>query len=487
MSATPRRSIAVAGASGFVGRALIDALRTDHDVIALARSASGHDDDAAVTWRACDLFHLRETEEALAGAEAAFYLVHSMMPTSRLTQGRFDDMDLLCADNFARAAKKQGVKHIVYLGGLLHADEDELSRHLESRLEVEKTLAAYGAAVTTLRAGMIVGAGGSSFRLMMRLVKRLPVMVGPRWMRSRSQAIALADVVTLLGYAIDHPESAGRAYDVGSEEVMTYTEMLRLTAEVLHKNPPILTLPVATANLSLMWVSLVTGAPRSLVRPLVESLKHDMIARDGLVFQKRAGLTPMPLRKALEGAVVRDDDADRAPKRLARPSAKRAAQDSLVRSVQRLPLPPGRDAAWVADEYARWLPTFFRPFLRVAVDDAKTCRFYFRPLRSPLLVLAFAEARSSSDRQLFRVTGGLLARTPAEATRTKARLEFREVLGRRFVLAAIHDFSPSLPWVIYVLTQALVHLVVMNRFGRHLARVAAAAGPDTALTVTSSP
>lgn len=466
MSADRRSKVVVAGASGFVGRALIENLARDHDVIALARSARGAEENGAITWRACDLFHLGATEEALAGADSAFYLVHSMMPSSRLSQGTFDDMDLLCADNFARAAKTQGIGHIVYLGGLLHGSEDELSRHLESRLEVEQTLASYGASVTTLRAGMIVGAGGSSFRLMMRLVKRLPVMVGPRWMRSRSQAIALADVVRLLRYALENPELGGRAYDVGCDEVLTYTEMLRMTAEVLGKNPPILTLPVATANLSLLWVSVVTGASRALVRPLVDSLKHDMVARDGLVLQKRAGLTPMPLRRALADAVLHDGDraAGVAP-------TKRGREDSLVRSVQRLPLPATRDAAWVADEYARWLPTFFRPLLRVDVDESKTCRFYLRPLRSPLLVLAFAPARSSADRQLFRVTGGLLARRATGAVRHPARLEFRSVLERQWVLAAIHDFSPSLPWVIYKFTQAIVHLWVMHAFGRHLGRL----------------
>jgi hypothetical protein len=299
----------------------------------------------------------------------------------------------------------------------------------------------------------------------MRLVKRLPVMVGPRWMRSRSQAIALADVVLLLRYALENPELGGQAYDVGCDEVLTYAEMLRMMAEVLGKNPPILTLPVATANLSLLWVSVVTGASRALVRPLVDSLKHDMVARDGLVLQKRAGLTPMPLRRALAEAVLHDGD------RVTAPSVTRARGDSLVRSVQRLPLPPNRDAAWVADEYARWLPTFFRPFLRVDVDEAKTCRFYFRPLRSPLLVLAFAPARSSADRQLFRVTGGLLARRSTAAAGHPARLEFRSVLERQWVLAAIHDFSPSLPWVIYKFTQAIVHLWVMHAFGRHLGRL----------------
>lgn len=139
-----------------------------------------------------------------------------------------------------------------------------------------------------------------------------------------------------------------------------------------------------------------------------------------------------------------------------------------ARSVQRLPLPRGRDASWVAAEYARWLPRFMRPFLRVEVDESRTCRFYLRPLRTPLLVLTFAADRSSPDRQLFYVTGGLLSGAPNPKNRP--RLEFRSVLDRTVVLSAVHDFNPRLPWLIYRLTQAPVHLLVMNGFARHLAR-----------------
>ncbi|MFO0744583.1 MAG: hypothetical protein U1F43_02780 [Myxococcota bacterium] len=147
-----------------------------------------------------------------------------------------------------------------------------------------------------------------------------------------------------------------------------------------------------------------------------------------------------------------------------------------MRSVQRLTLPPGRDAAWVADEYARWLPTWApglppgRAGLRVTVDAERRCRFYAPLVKTPLLELTLAPARSSPDRVLYYVTGGLLARVDSG----RGRLEFREALGRRAVLAAIHDYEPSLPWPIYRSTQALVHLAVMRAFGRHLRRMARA-------------
>ncbi|MFO0675755.1 MAG: NAD-dependent epimerase/dehydratase family protein [Polyangiaceae bacterium] len=472
-----RKRVVLAGASGFVGRALTANLRPDHDVIALTRGTSL--EGTGVTTRSCDLFNLKEAEAALADADAAFYLVHSMMPSARLTQGTFDDMDLICADNFARAAKKNDVGHVTYLGGLLPPhDGTSLSRHLESRLEVEKTLGAYGTPVTTLRAGLVVGAGGSSFEMMTRLVGRLPVMVGPRWLRSMTQAVALPDVVALLRFAFDHPELAGKAYDVGGPDVLSYADMLRVTGEVLGKRTRILTLPVRSVNLSLLWVSVITGASRELVRPLTESLQHDLVARDGLVLQKLARLHATPLRASITQALEEEEstrrERERARTRDTSPAPSRAlaappkpARLSRVRSVQRLPLPPGKSARWVAHEYTRWLPTFLAPFLRVEVDATESCRFFLWPVRRPLLVLTYAPDRSADDRQLFYVTDGLLAR---QVPNTRPRLEFRSVLGGRFVLAAIHDFVPRLPWFIYVFTQALVHLLVMRRFGRHLER-----------------
>jgi uncharacterized protein YbjT (DUF2867 family) len=449
-SRAERRRIAVAGATGFVGKALIRALLPEHDVIALTRTLPSAPSPDGESFRACDLFDLRDAERALAGADAAVYLV--------------------CADNFASAAAANGVRHIVYLGGLLPERGEKLSRHLESRLEVERTLGSHGVPVTTLRAGLVVGAGGSSFEILTRLVGRLPFMIGPLWTRSMSQAIALSDVVTLLTFALAHPELAGRAYDVGCPDVLSYADTLRLTGAVLGKRTRVLTLPVRQAKLSLLWVSVITGASRELVQPLLDSLRHDLVARDGLVLQTKAGLEAIPLRAALEEAVRGEKALRRSePARLRKP---RRRSDSRVRSVQRLPLPPGRDAAWVAAEYMRWLPRFMRPFLRVEVDASRTARFYFWPIAAPLLILSFAADRSSPERQLFFVTGGLLAR--AGRTGERARLEFRTVLEGTSVLSAIHDFVPSLPWLIYKLTQAQVHLHVMTSFGRHLERSGAA-------------
>jgi len=175
MDTEGRPKVVIAGASGFVGQALAPELAESFHVIGLSRSVrtpgGGFDE-----YRSCDLFSLKEAEQALQGAEYAVYLVHNMMPSTRFTQGDFADLDVVCADNFARAAAAAGVKQIVFLGGLI-PERAELSKHLQSRSEVEKVLAGHVVPVTTLRAGLILGGRGSSFQIMARLVERLPVMV----------------------------------------------------------------------------------------------------------------------------------------------------------------------------------------------------------------------------------------------------------------------------------------------------------------------
>ncbi|MFN7989232.1 MAG: NAD(P)H-binding protein [Thermoanaerobaculia bacterium] len=466
-AAQPSRKlrVVVAGASGFVGQALLPVLARDFDVVALARDpgrrAAGS--PAGVAWRACDLFSLLDAERALEGADLAVYLVHSMLPSARLVQGSFEDLDLIAADNFGRAARAAGVARIVYLGGLLPAGEG-LSRHLASRLEVEETLRASGVLLTTLRAGLVVGAGGSSFEMLVRLVKRLPAMLCPAWTLTRTQPVALSDVVATIRAALTRDEALGATLDVGGPEVLTYRGMLAETARQLGLKRLLVPLSLFSPRLSTLWVRLFTGAPRALVAPLVESLSHEMVARDRALQTALAGKA-MPFRQALAVALAAGSGTTALERMRSRPSVR------VVRSVQRLPLPRGWDAEGAAREYGTWLPRAFRPFLEVAVEGGTRFSFRFRPLRAPLLVLELSPERSSRSRALFYIRGGLLAR-PGE----RGRLEFREALGGRVLLAAIHDFEPRLPWPLYVATQAVLHLAVMRAFGRHLA--AAASAPE---------
>jgi uncharacterized protein YbjT (DUF2867 family) len=461
-----RPVVAVAGASGFVGSALLPALTGDFDVVALRRTPAT--ELPGVRWQRCDLFSLLQTERALEGADYAVYLVHSMLP-ARLTQARFEDMDFILADNFARSAARAGVKQILYLGGII-PDDARLSRHLASRLEVERVLAARGVPVTSLRAGLIVGPQGSSFRMVARLVDRSPVLLCPHWTRSMTQPVGLRDVVSLLRYCVGREEMYGRAFDLGGPEVMTYVDLMRRTAERLGKKRCIIAVPFIPTRLSVLGMRMITGAHRELVAPLVESLRHAMVAHSPTL-QERAGVVAQSFDEALDEALPAEKVAsEEADHHLARRHV-HSEEGLYVCSIQRLPLPPGYDAIWVAREYARWLPSFFKRVLRVTVDEHLNLVFRITGVRRPLLELSYSSNRSSADRPLYYITGGLLVRLgDVPDGRAPARLEFRESPDRRSVLAAIFNYSPALPWWFYRLTQAPIHLLVMKLFGWHLAR-----------------
>lgn len=460
-----RPVVVVGGGSGFIGHALGEKLAERFDVVGISRTK--REPDAHFTeWRTGDFFNLREAENALKGARFAIYLVHSMLPSARLTQASFEDLDLICADNFARAAKGAGVEQIIYLGGLV-PDTRDLSPHLASRLEVEETLGRYGVPVTTLRAGLVIGGGGSSFEILTRLVQRLPAMLVPKWTLTRMQPVAVDDVVALLSFVVGRRECYGETYDVGTPEVLDYRSLMTMCADVLGLQRRMVPVPLFTPGLSRLWVSLITGAPKALVAPLVESLRHEMVARD-LRLAAMAGLEPTPVRRAMEKALATKDEPKTKPEEEGEPAQKarieKKAPPSLVRSVQRMRLPKGRDAEWAAQEYMRWLPHALRGLIRAEVDQNRDCRFVVLLLGLPLLVLTYVPERSTPDRQLFFVTGGFLS-----LSAQRGRFELRQVLDGCTLMTAIHDFGPRLPWFVYVQSQARFHGWVMAAFRRHLA------------------
>ncbi|NJB87487.1 uncharacterized protein YbjT (DUF2867 family) [Lewinella marina] len=458
-----RPTLVIAGATGFIGRWFIERYHHRYRIIALSRGALQPDPtyDKA-EWRQVELYSITSTEAGLAGADLALYLVHSMSPSARLSQGSFEDTDVLLADNFARAARKQGIRQILFVGGLLPEDElpADYSRHLRSRREVEETLASTGVAVTTLRAGIIVGPGGSSFQMVERLVNRLPVLICPAWCQSATHPIDLFDALRLIDYCLDRPSTFGRAIDIGGSEVTTYMDMLATVAELMGKRRFIQPVSFFSPGLSTLWVSVFTDTPSDLVSPLVESLRHRMVARDNEVL--RAFPDRLNFRAAAHRALHPEDLLPPLPPRL--PAADPGVRNT-VRSVQRLPNPQQHTATYVARLYQRWLPVFFRTLIGVKTrGDHST----FQVLGIPLLKLTFIPGRSDSRRQLFYIVGGLLARKE-----NKGWLEFRSVLNGRYIISAIHNFVPALPWYLYVLTQARAHQWVMNRFGRYLSNMKA--------------
>lgn len=470
-----KHRVAVAGASGFVGQALVTALLPAHDVIALGRGGPAPAPREGLSFRRCDLYSAEQAAEALAGATAAVYLVHSMLPSARLVQAAFSDLDVICADNFARAAARARVPHIVYLGGLTPASADGLSEHLRSREEVERVLASHGARVTTLRAGIVIGPGGSSFDMLLRLAERLPWMILPKWGSTRSQPIGLDDVVRLLVFALEHPEFAGRAHDVGGPSVLSYAQMLEHTVTLLGRRPHVLRLPFNVPLFSLLWVSAITGAPLALVMPLIESLKHEMLARQGLELQAASGLCASSF-DILVAQAMRDEAARVEPPPSPQRDAAARKRPSTVVSLQRLHRPGALTARAVADTYFHWLPRWLRPFIWVT-RTASGWSLGLVGVASPLLELSLDEARSDDDRAVFRISGGLLRAGASE----QGTFEFRSVLAGQFVMTLVSDFEPRLPWLLYKFTQAIAHGQVMRAFGRYLNRTRARPGSTAPL------
>ena len=216
------------------------------------------------------------TDEAslsvLDGMDIAVYLVHSLGSQS------FEAVDRAAAENVARAAGRAGLRQIVFLGGL-GDDSPELSPHLRSRHETARALASGPVPVTTLRAAMVVGAGSAAFETIRALVDRLPVMICPRWVGVPTQPIALRDVADYLARVCGREAAAGRAFDVGGPDVMTYRDMIDGIARIQGKRRHVLEVPALTPRLSSWWLHLVTPVNAAVARPLIEGLRNPTVAR----------------------------------------------------------------------------------------------------------------------------------------------------------------------------------------------------------------
>lgn len=267
--------VLVAGASGFVGSRLCPALESaGHEVLAMTRHPAKYGGAGkAVRGDVADVGSLRA---ALKGVEAAYYLVHS------LDSADFKRRDADAARAFARAAADAGVRRIVYLGGL-GDDDDALSEHLTSRREVERLLGETGVPVTVLRAGIVIGHGGTSWELTRQLVEHLPAMITPRWVGTRTQPIAIADVVRYLAGVLDHPEAEGKTFEIGGPEVLAYRDMLQRVAAIEGRSLLILPVPLLSPRLSSYWLSFVTDIDVTTGRALIDSMTNEVVVRDDAI------------------------------------------------------------------------------------------------------------------------------------------------------------------------------------------------------------
>lgn len=445
-----RKKVAIAGASGFIGRWFIRHFHDTYDIVALSRGEVKDNRYPSVEWRQVDLYSLSSTREALDGVDYALYLVHSMNPSTRLNQGSFEDTDLLLADNFARSAETNGIKQIIFLGGILPKDSDNLSTHLLSRHETEQTLGSYSVPLTSLRAGIVIGAGGSSFKIMEQLVKNLPVMACPQWCKSPSQPVDIQDMLKFIQQTLGNEETYGEAIEVAGSETIDYMELLSRTAKQIGKKRYIFSIPFFTLGFSKLWVALFSKSSKTFVSPLIESLRHDMRVNENQKFNWKG---EVPLNESIEKALTEN------PPTIKKSYAEEVERNT-VRSVQRLSNESDQTTQWIADTYPEWLDGYFK-FLLKAKLKGDIIQFYL--LGIMLLQLTYMPERSDDKRRLFFITGGALSKRD-----DMGWLEFRSVLENKYIISAIHRFVPRLPWIIYKYTQAVAHLFVMNRFNSFL-------------------
>jgi uncharacterized protein YbjT (DUF2867 family) len=288
----------VTGGTGYVGSRLLRRLVEEgRPVRALARRPELLTDVDVVRG---DLLTGSGLEEALEGCSTAYYLIHSMEAAAN---SDFAGRDRRMAESFGAAAARAGVERIVYLGGIV-PDGHPLSPHLRSRLEVEQILLAAVPGSTALRASIVIGAGSSSFRILVRLVERLRVLPLPRWRANRTRPIDERDVVEFLARTPEVPGAAGRSLDVAGPDVMTYGHMIERIADAMGVGRLPLGFGLSFTPPASALVAAVTGQPLELVRPLMESLESDLLPRDGDEAPRLYGLRPHRFERALDHALA---------------------------------------------------------------------------------------------------------------------------------------------------------------------------------------
>jgi len=299
--------VLIAGATGYIGGKLARRLReAGVSTRCMARRPASAADLEAIGCEVVtgDVLKPETLGPALEGVDVAYYLVHSM---GRGGQGDFEELDREGALNFARAAAAAGVSQIVYLGGLGEGG----SKHLRSRHETAEALASTGVPVTYLRAAVVLGAGSESFQTVYHLIKRLPAMVTPKWTTTRTQPIAVDDVISYLVAAGGDGEWVGREIQIAGPDVTTYGGMMEVMADAIGKRRPLMIrVPVLTPRLSSLWIGLVTPVDTGVARPLVEGLSTETVITDpaGMAM---FDIEPTGMVEAMGSAVAELEDRGR--------------------------------------------------------------------------------------------------------------------------------------------------------------------------------
>lgn len=272
--------ILLTGATGYIGKRLLpELIEQKHDITCIVRDADRfHAAAATDSITTIEADFLKETPQLGQEFDVAFYLIHSMSASSE-----FADLELTAAKSFRKAIEMSGVKQVIYLSGM--ANEDELSLHLASRLAVEEELKSDAYALTTLRAGIIIGSGSASFEIIRDLVDKLPIMVTPRWLQTRCQPIGIKDVLKMMHRSMLNPDVYDQHFDVGGPDVLTYKEMLLGYARAMGLRRIIITIPIMTPRLSSYWLYFITSTSYKLAVALVDSMKVEVVCKDQRINQ----------------------------------------------------------------------------------------------------------------------------------------------------------------------------------------------------------
>jgi uncharacterized protein YbjT (DUF2867 family) len=274
--------ILLTGANGYIGTRLLPLLLEDgHEVICMVRDkrrfAEESDFGKQVKIITGDLLKPETLDTVPQDIDAAYYLVHSMSTSSK----DFSDLELSSAKNFVTALRRTSCKQVIYLTGIVN--DDDLSKHLSSRLSVEKELVESGISHTILRAAIIIGSGSASFEIIRDLTEKLPVMVAPKWVRTLCQPIGIRDVLAYLNGVLLQEKAYNQTFDIGGPDVLTYKGMMLQYAKSRKLKRWIITVPVLTPKLSSLWLNLVTSVPYALARSLVDSMKNEVVCRDNRI------------------------------------------------------------------------------------------------------------------------------------------------------------------------------------------------------------
>ena len=277
--------ILLTGVTGYIGKRLLPMLlKEGHEVICTVRDRQKFNTspykDHAIEILEVDFLDADSLEAIPDNIDAAFYLIHSMSASV----SDFTQLESECAVNFCNRINHTNARQVIYLSGIVN--EENLSDHLRSRKGVEDILSTGNFSLTTLRAGIIVGAGSASFEIIRDLVEKLPIMIAPKWLNTRSQPIAISNVIQFLIGVLLQEWTYNKSYDIGGPEILTYKEMLRQFASVRKLRRTIITVPVMTPRLSSYWLYFVTSTSYKLAINLVDSMKVEIVCKENDLHNK---------------------------------------------------------------------------------------------------------------------------------------------------------------------------------------------------------